>query len=155
MPVVDDYTNINSLKRLMAKHLILPEFTGPFAAGVNAVMCFSDAIWRQTFRSKLVQIMACRLMAPSHHRNQCFLIVYQVRNNEPYIIHFIHIWNIFIQQKVLEVCEVEFANCTCDKPLGTTISTFFDSIKFHRPWRWFAIYGRSNTHLYQWKFPSN
>ena len=35
----------------------------------------SDAIWRQRSWTTLVQVMACCLMAPSHHLNQCWLII--------------------------------------------------------------------------------
>ena len=35
----------------------------------------SDAIWCQRTFLTLVQIMACCLMAPSHHLNQCWLIL--------------------------------------------------------------------------------
>ena len=35
----------------------------------------SDAIWRQRTGSTLAQVMACCLTAPSHHLNQCWLIV--------------------------------------------------------------------------------
>ena len=38
----------------------------------------SDAIWWQGSRSTLVQVMACCLMAPSHHMNQCWLIISKV-----------------------------------------------------------------------------
>ena len=31
----------------------------------------SDAIWRQISCTKLVQVMACCLTAPSHYLNQC------------------------------------------------------------------------------------
>ena len=45
-------------------------------------MCFnslwpSDAIWRPRSGSTLVQVMACRVMAPSHYLNQCWLIISQ------------------------------------------------------------------------------
>ena len=39
----------------------------------------SDAIWRQGFRSTLVQVMACCLTAPSHYLNQCWLIITKVQ----------------------------------------------------------------------------
>ena len=35
----------------------------------------SDAIWRQEFRSTLVQVMSSCLTAPSHYLNQCWLII--------------------------------------------------------------------------------
>ena len=35
----------------------------------------SDAIWRQRSWTTLVQVMACCLTAPSHHLNQCWLII--------------------------------------------------------------------------------
>ena len=35
----------------------------------------SDAIWRHRSGSILAQVMACCLTAPSHHLNQCWLIV--------------------------------------------------------------------------------
>ena len=38
----------------------------------------SEAIWRWRSWSKLVQVMACSLMAPSHYLNQCWLIVSKV-----------------------------------------------------------------------------
>ena len=38
----------------------------------------SDAIWRQGSGSTLAQVMACCLMAPSHHPNQCWLITSKV-----------------------------------------------------------------------------
>ena len=38
----------------------------------------SDAIWWQGSRSKLVQVMACCLTAPSHYLNQCWLIITDV-----------------------------------------------------------------------------
>ena len=34
-----------------------------------------DAIWRHGTRSTLAQVMACCLTAPSHHLNQCWLII--------------------------------------------------------------------------------
>ena len=39
----------------------------------------SDAIWRQGSRSTLVHVMACCLTAPSHHLNQCWLIITKVQ----------------------------------------------------------------------------
>ena len=39
----------------------------------------SDAIWQQGSRSKLVQVMACCLMAPSHYLNQHWLIITKVQ----------------------------------------------------------------------------
>ena len=38
----------------------------------------SDAIWRQRSGSRLAQVMACCLTAPSHHPNQCWLIIRKV-----------------------------------------------------------------------------
>ena len=38
----------------------------------------SDAIWHWISWSTLVQVMACCLTAPSHHLNQCWLIISQV-----------------------------------------------------------------------------
>ena len=38
----------------------------------------SDAIWQQRSRSKLPQVMACCLTAPSHYLNQCWLIISKV-----------------------------------------------------------------------------
>ena len=38
----------------------------------------SDAIWRWRSWSKLVQVMACCLAAPSHYLNQCWLITSKV-----------------------------------------------------------------------------
>ena len=35
----------------------------------------SDAMWWQRIGSTLAQVMACCLMAPSHHLNQCWLIM--------------------------------------------------------------------------------
>ena len=35
----------------------------------------SDAIWRQRSGSTLAQVMACWLTAPSHHLNQCWVII--------------------------------------------------------------------------------
>ena len=39
----------------------------------------SDAIWRQTYRSTLVQVMVCCLTAPSHYPNQCWLFFRKVQ----------------------------------------------------------------------------
>ena len=39
----------------------------------------SDAIWHQGSGSTLAQVMACCLMAPSHHLNQCWLIINKVQ----------------------------------------------------------------------------
>ena len=39
----------------------------------------SDAIWRQRSGSTLVQVMACRLTAPSHYLNQFWLIISKVQ----------------------------------------------------------------------------
>ena len=39
----------------------------------------SDAIWWHRSRSTLAQVMACCLMAPSHYRNQCWLIFSKVQ----------------------------------------------------------------------------
>ena len=39
----------------------------------------SGAIWRQGFRSTLVQVMACCLTAPSHYLNQCWLTICMVQ----------------------------------------------------------------------------
>ena len=39
----------------------------------------SDAIWRQRSGSTLVQVMACCLTAPSHHLNQCWLIISKIQ----------------------------------------------------------------------------
>ena len=39
----------------------------------------NDAIWRQTSRSTLVQVMAYCLTAPSHYLNQCWLIISEVK----------------------------------------------------------------------------
>ena len=38
----------------------------------------SDAIWRWRSWSKLLQVMACCLTAPSHYLNQCLLIISRV-----------------------------------------------------------------------------
>ena len=38
----------------------------------------SDAIWRQRSGSKLAQVLACCLTAPSHYLNQCWLIMSNV-----------------------------------------------------------------------------
>ena len=38
----------------------------------------SDAIWRHRSWSTLAQVMACCLTAPSHHLNQCWLIISEV-----------------------------------------------------------------------------
>ena len=38
----------------------------------------SDTIWRHKSGSKLAQVMACCLMAPSHYLNQCWLIITKV-----------------------------------------------------------------------------
>ena len=38
----------------------------------------SDAIWRHRSGSTLAQVMACRLMAPSHYLNHCSLIISKV-----------------------------------------------------------------------------
>ena len=35
-------------------------------------------IWHRWFRSMLVQVMACCLMAPSHYMNQCWITINQV-----------------------------------------------------------------------------
>ena len=37
-----------------------------------------DTIWRHGSGSKLAQVMACCLMAPSHFLNQCWLIISEV-----------------------------------------------------------------------------
>ena len=37
-----------------------------------------DAIWRYGTRSILAQVMTCCLTAPSHHLNQCWLIIREV-----------------------------------------------------------------------------
>ena len=37
-----------------------------------------DTIWRHGSGSKLAQVMACCLMAPSHYLNQCWLIISEV-----------------------------------------------------------------------------
>ena len=39
----------------------------------------SDAIWRQGSGSTLAQVMACCLTAPSHHLNQCWLIISKIQ----------------------------------------------------------------------------
>ena len=39
----------------------------------------NDAIWRQISGSTLAQVMACCLTAPSHHLNQCWLIISEVQ----------------------------------------------------------------------------
>ena len=39
----------------------------------------SDAIWLQGSGSTLAQVMACCLTAPSHHLNQCWLIISKVQ----------------------------------------------------------------------------
>ena len=38
-----------------------------------------DAIWRQSSGSTLVWLMACCLRAPSHHLNQCWLVISKVQ----------------------------------------------------------------------------
>ena len=38
----------------------------------------SDAIWHWRYWSRLVQVMACCLKAPSHYLNQCWLIISKV-----------------------------------------------------------------------------
>ena len=38
-------------------------------------LCLSDAIWWHKSGSALGQVMACCLTAPSHYRNQCWLII--------------------------------------------------------------------------------
>ena len=38
----------------------------------------SDATWRHGSRSKLAQVMACCLTAPSHYLNQCWLIISEI-----------------------------------------------------------------------------
>ena len=43
----------------------------------------SHAIWQQGSRSKLVQVMAWCLMAPSHYLNQCRLIISEVIRHSP------------------------------------------------------------------------
>ena len=39
----------------------------------------NDAIWLHRSRLTLAQVMACCLTAPSHHLNQCWLIISKVR----------------------------------------------------------------------------
>ena len=41
----------------------------------------SDTIWRHRSESTLVQVLACCLTAPSHHLNQCWLIVSKVQRH--------------------------------------------------------------------------
>ena len=35
----------------------------------------SDVIWRHRYESSLAQVMSCCMIAPSHHLNQCWLII--------------------------------------------------------------------------------
>ena len=42
-------------------------------------LCPSDSIWRHRTGSALDQVMACCLMAPSHHLNQCWLFISKVQ----------------------------------------------------------------------------
>ena len=39
----------------------------------------NDAIWRHRSGSTLAQVMACCLTAPSHHLNQCWLIISKIQ----------------------------------------------------------------------------
>ena len=43
----------------------------------------SDIIWCPGTWSTLVQVMACCLMAPSHHLNQCWLIICEILWHSP------------------------------------------------------------------------
>ena len=43
----------------------------------------NDNIWWHKSRSTLAQVMACRLTAPSHHLNQCWLIISEVLWHSP------------------------------------------------------------------------
>ena len=45
---------------------------------VNSLWPTSDITWNQRFWSTLVQVMACCLTAPSHHLNQCWLLIIKV-----------------------------------------------------------------------------
>ena len=42
-----------------------------------------DVIWRQRSKSTLAQVMTCCLTAPSHYRNQCWLMIREVLWRSP------------------------------------------------------------------------
>ena len=46
---------------------------------VITLLWLSDTIWWQRSGSTLAQVMACYLRAPSHYRNQCWLIISEVQ----------------------------------------------------------------------------
>ena len=61
----------------------------------------SDAYMHQLTRPSLVQIIACRLLAPSHNLNQCWLIVnWKLGNKIQW--NFNQNSNIFIQENAFE-----------------------------------------------------
>ena len=65
----------------------------------------SDVIWRHSTRSTLVQVMAWCRQAPSHHLNQCWFLINEIR----WLSHEI---NFTVSTRATIMCN-EFENNTC------------------------------------------
>ena len=66
-------TCLNDKRQKNDGHRNIAQTTVYYSLNINS-MRPSDAIWRNKFGSTLAQVMACCLTAPSHYRNQCWLI---------------------------------------------------------------------------------
>ena len=77
--VTSKYITLCCFKLISGVWLWLPkrQFSPSALYSMNSLWP-GDSIWRHGTRSTLAQVMACCLMAPSHHLNQCWLIIGEV-----------------------------------------------------------------------------
>ena len=128
-------------------------------------MCSNDATWGQTSWPKLVQVMVCYIMARSHHRNQCCLIVYKIRNDEPHVKPFYSYFKYFhstesVKNAVSGLMSqiARFMGPTwgppgsCRPQIGPMVApwTLLSGV-----WNWIRNIRQIKYHLYGYKFLSN